>query len=85
MRDTRLVLDEALEEAPATTGDGASDGTVITNAALIVFREGLEAILIIAAITASMVGGEPAAAQARSSAARCSALPGQRGPVRRSP
>jgi high-affinity iron transporter len=29
---------------------------VITNAALIVFREGLEAILIIAAITASMVG-----------------------------
>ena len=32
---------------------------MITNAALIVFREGLEAILIIAAITASMVGGEP--------------------------
>jgi high-affinity iron transporter len=30
--------------------------TVITNAALIVFREGLEAILIIAAITASMIG-----------------------------
>ena len=29
---------------------------MITNAALIVFREGLEAILIIAAITASMVG-----------------------------
>ena len=30
---------------------------MITNAALIVFREGLEAILIIAAIMASMVGG----------------------------
>ena len=30
--------------------------TAITNSALIVFREGLEAILILAAITASMVG-----------------------------
>ena len=57
IRDTRLTLDEALDEARAQTGDGASDATVITNAATIVFREGLEAILIIAAITASMVGG----------------------------
>jgi high-affinity iron transporter len=56
IRTTRLELDEALEEARAKTGDGASDATVITNAATIVFREGLEAILIIAAITASMVG-----------------------------
>ncbi len=56
VRDTRLVLDEALEQARGTTGDNASGYTVITNAALIVFREGLEAILIIAAITASMVG-----------------------------
>jgi high-affinity iron transporter len=56
VRETRLVLDEALDEAKAKTGDGASAGTVITNAALIVFREGLEAILIIAAITASMIG-----------------------------
>ncbi len=56
VRDTRLVLDEALEQARGTTGEGASDITVVTNAALIVFREGLEAILIIAAITASMVG-----------------------------
>ena len=38
------------------TGDGASAMTTITNSALIVFREGLEAILIIAAITASMIG-----------------------------
>jgi high-affinity iron transporter len=57
IRETRLELDEALEEARAITGEGASDTTVITNAALIVFREGLEAILIVAAITASMVGG----------------------------
>ena len=56
IRDTRLALDEALEEARQLTGEGASGVTVITNAALIVFREGLEAILIIAAIMASMVG-----------------------------
>jgi high-affinity iron transporter len=56
VRDTRLALDEALERAKDTTGEGASGVTVITNAALIVFREGLEAILIIAAITASMIG-----------------------------
>ena len=37
---------------------------MITNSALIVFREGLEAILIIAAIVASLVGDEAAAAQA---------------------
>jgi high-affinity iron transporter len=57
LRETRLVLDEALDEARAKTGEGASDTTVVVNAATIVFREGLEAILIIAAITASMVGG----------------------------
>jgi high-affinity iron transporter len=56
VRDTRLALDEALEGAKETTGQGANGITVVTNAALIVFREGLEAILIIAAITASMVG-----------------------------
>jgi high-affinity iron transporter len=56
IRDTRLVLDEALEESAAKTGEGESAATVISNAALIVFREGLEAILIIAAITASMIG-----------------------------
>jgi high-affinity iron transporter len=56
VRETRLVLDEKLERAQETTGQGASGFTVVTNAALIVFREGLEAILIIAAITASMVG-----------------------------
>ncbi len=56
VRETRLVLEEALEEARAKTGEGASDTTVITNSAMIVFREGLEAILIIAAITASLVG-----------------------------
>jgi high-affinity iron transporter len=56
IRDTRLVLDERLADARALTGDGASAMTAITNSALIVFREGLEAILILAAITASMIG-----------------------------
>ncbi|HEX5714363.1 MAG TPA: FTR1 family protein [Solirubrobacterales bacterium] len=56
IRETRLDLDEKLADARAITGDGASAFTTITNSALIVFREGLEAILIIAAITASMIG-----------------------------
>ena len=56
LRETRLDLDEKLADARAITGDGASAMTTITNSALIVFREGLEAILIIAAITASMLG-----------------------------
>jgi high-affinity iron transporter len=56
IRETRLDLDEKLNDARAITGDGASTLTTITNSALIVFREGLEAILILAAITASMLG-----------------------------
>ncbi len=60
VRDTTLELDEALKEAREKTGEGVSDATAITNAALIVFREGLEAILIIAAITASMLGARAA-------------------------
>jgi high-affinity iron transporter len=58
IRMTRLELDDALEDARAKTGEGESATTVITNSALIVFREGLEAILIIAAITASMIGAK---------------------------
>ena len=70
VRETRIALEEELDTARAKTGEGASDGTVITNSALIVFREGLEAILIIAAITASLIG--PAATcAAPSSAAPC--------------
>ncbi|MBN8868159.1 MAG: FTR1 family protein [Solirubrobacterales bacterium] len=60
VRETTLVLDDALAEAREKTGEGVSDATAITNAALIVFREGLEAILIIAAITASMIGARAA-------------------------
>lgn len=60
VRESTLVLEEALAEARDKTGEGVSDATAITNASLIVFREGLEAILIIAAITASMIGARAA-------------------------
>ncbi|HEX2410587.1 MAG TPA: FTR1 family protein [Solirubrobacteraceae bacterium] len=56
VRENRLVLDARLADAAATLGDGASRATVVTNAAIIVFREGLEAVLILAAITASFAG-----------------------------
>jgi high-affinity iron transporter len=50
------VLDRKLGDAAATLGDSANKATVVTNSAIIVFREGLEGVLILAAITASMVG-----------------------------
>ncbi len=56
IHETRLVLDEKLGDAAATLGDSANKATVVTNSAIIVFREGLEAVLILAAITASFVG-----------------------------
>jgi len=56
VRATRDALDEQLGDAAATLGDGASDATVVTNAAIIVFREGLEGVLILAAVTASFLG-----------------------------
>ena len=56
IRETRLVLDQKLADAAATLGDSANKATVVTNSAIIVFREGLEGVLILAAITASMVG-----------------------------
>ena len=56
LRENRLVLDGRLADAAATLGDSANATTVVTNSAIIVFREGLEAVLILAAITASFVG-----------------------------
>ena len=54
---------DALSAAEQTLGEVAiSRGTVVTDAAIIVFREGLEAVLILAAITASFVGARGAAA-----------------------
>ncbi len=52
----RDVLDEGLAEAQTVLGSGAAPLAIITNSAVIVFREGLEAIVILAALMASMVG-----------------------------
>ncbi|CAN5561155.1 hypothetical protein BH10ACT11_BH10ACT11_12020 [soil metagenome] len=41
---------------PTDAGSNPSHGTVVFNSGMIVFREGLEAVLILAAITASMIG-----------------------------
>ena len=56
IHETRLVLDQALEDGAGALGEGASSATVVTNAAVIVFREGLEAVLILAAVMASLSG-----------------------------
>ncbi len=52
----RDVLDAGLAEAQTVLGSGAAPMAIITNSAVIVFREGLEAIVILAALLASMVG-----------------------------
>ena len=54
-----------LADAAATLGDSANKATVVTNSAIIVFREGLEAVLILAAITASLRRRRAAACAAR--------------------
>ena len=56
---TRAGLDDALARSEQQIGSGPqSDVSVATNAAIIVFREGLEAVLILAALMASLVGGQ---------------------------
>jgi high-affinity iron transporter len=56
IHETRLALDEALEEGAGALGEGTTAATAVTNAAIIVFREGLEAVLILAAVMASLTG-----------------------------
>ncbi len=53
----RSTLDESLQEAQVTLQAGPPPAeAVIFNSAVIVFREGLEAVLIFAALMASMIG-----------------------------
>lgn len=53
IKETRLKLNEALEKAQEALGGGTNSPTAVTtNSAIIVFREGLEAVLIIAAMMA---------------------------------
>jgi high-affinity iron transporter len=56
---TRAALDEKLAEAETRIGEGLGSRTaIVVNSAIIVFREGLEAVLILAALMASMVGAQ---------------------------
>jgi high-affinity iron transporter len=56
---TREALDAALVDAEERIGAGpGSRASVVANSAIIVFREGLEAVLILAALMASMVGAQ---------------------------
>ena len=56
VHETRLALDDALQDGAGALGEGATAATAVTNAAVIVFREGLEAVLILAAVMASLSG-----------------------------
>ena len=56
---TREALDAALADSEAAVGAGPTSATaVVTNTAIIVFREGLEAVLILAALTAGLEGAK---------------------------
>ena len=50
-----LVADRLAEELDATAPE--PHAVVVANSAIIVFREGLEAVLILAAVMAPMLGG----------------------------
>jgi high-affinity iron transporter len=54
VRTGRAALDRLLEAARDVGGGPASPPIVITNAAIIVFREGLEAVLILASLLGSL-------------------------------
>ncbi len=57
IHDIRLALDTALLQSQERIGVGRpSNAVVIFNAGTIVFREGLEAVLILASLVASMIG-----------------------------
>src|SRR3954467_9571344 len=48
---------QSLGVDPTETPEAESHTTVVVDSAIIVFREGLEAVLIFAAVTASFLGG----------------------------
>jgi high-affinity iron transporter len=55
----RAALDDELAEAEQRIGNGpGSRVAIVSNSAMIVFREGLEAVLILAALMASMIGAQ---------------------------
>jgi high-affinity iron transporter len=58
IKGTRSELDKSLQEAQTTLGASSAPAAVATNAGLIVFREGLEAVLILASLMSSMKRAE---------------------------
>lgn len=54
---TRAALDQALAEAEKALAGSNAPGAIVTNAAVIVFREGLEAVLILASLMGSLKVG----------------------------
>ena len=55
---SRKALSEQLAEAQRLVSGNVAPGAIMSNAALIVFREGLEAVLILASLLASLRVGE---------------------------
>ncbi|MBI5566027.1 MAG: FTR1 family protein [Chloroflexi bacterium] len=58
IKASRAALDAALAEAQALLGERNAPSAVATNAAIIVFREGLEAVLILASLLSSLKRAE---------------------------
>lgn len=54
IKASRLALDEALAEAQAELTKNTAPAAIATNAAIIVFREGLEAVVILASLMSGM-------------------------------
>lgn len=57
IRATRIALDAELDTAEKALAGGGAPAVVATNAGVIVFREGLEAVLILASLTAGLRRG----------------------------
>lgn len=55
---TRTVLDSELTTAQEMLAAGSAPAAIVTNASVIVFREGLEAVLILASLMGSLKTGE---------------------------
>jgi high-affinity iron transporter len=56
LEESVAALQTELEQAAQRVGSSGSTAAIVSNSAIVVFREGLEAVLILAALMASMVG-----------------------------
>jgi high-affinity iron transporter len=58
IKNSRLQLDIHLKEAQETIGKNTAPAAIATNAGIIVFREGLEAVVILASLMSSLKSAE---------------------------